>query len=205
MLHEFIDWILITVNGWGYAGIFILMALESTVLPVPSELVLIPAGYLAYQGEMNVLLIWLASTLGSLLGASVNYAFALWVGRPFLERYGRWFFVRPPLLHKTDAFFARHGAISTFTGRLIPGIRHLISLPAGLARMNLVTFSLYTLLGAGLWSAVLIAMGWFIGGNEGLIKDNLPLVTAAVLVFVGLILGGYILWHRRRTTLAQGQ
>ena len=205
MLHEFIDWILITVNGWGYAGIFILMALESTVLPVPSELVLIPAGYLAYQGEMNVLAIWLASTVGSLFGASVNYAFALWVGRPFLERYGRWFFVRPALLHKTDAFFARHGAISTFTGRLIPGIRHLISLPAGLARMNLVTFSLYTLIGAGLWSAVLIAMGWFIGGNEGLIKDNLPLVTAAVLVFVGLTLGGYILWHRRRTTLAQGQ
>ncbi|HYN79803.1 MAG TPA: DedA family protein [Lamprocystis sp. (in: g-proteobacteria)] len=205
MLHEFIDWVLITVNGWGYAGIFILMALESTVLPVPSELVLIPAGYLAYQGEMNVLLIWLASTVGSLVGAGVNYAFALWVGRPFLERYGRWFFVRPPLLHKTDAFFARHGAISTFTGRLIPGIRHLISLPAGLARMNIVTFSLYTLIGAGLWSAVLIAMGWFIGGNEGLIKDNLPLVTAAVLVFVGLTLGGYILWHRRRATVAQGQ
>lgn len=198
MLHELINWILVTVNGWGYAGVFILMALESTVLPVPSELVLIPAGYLAYQGEMNVLLIWLAATLGSLAGASFNYAFALWVGRPFLERYGRWFFVRPELLHKTDAFFARHGAISTFTGRLIPGIRHLISLPAGLARMNLLTFGLYTLLGAGLWSAVLTAMGYFIGGNEGLIQENLPLLTAAVLVFVGLTLAGYVLWQRRR-------
>lgn len=198
MLHELIDWILVTVNGWGYAGIFILMALESTVLPVPSELVLIPAGYLAYQGEMNVVLIWLAATLGSLAGASVNYAFALWVGRPFLERYGRWFFVRPALLHKTDAFFARHGAISTFTGRLIPGIRHLISLPAGLTRMNLVTFSLYTLLGAGLWSAVLTAMGWFIGGNETLIHDNLPLVTGLLVLFCVLLLGGYVLWQRRR-------
>jgi len=198
MLHDLINWLLLTVHDWGYAGIFILMALESTVLPVPSELVVIPAGYLAYQGKMSVSLIFLASTLGSLAGASVNYAFALLVGRPFLERYGRYFFVRPELLHKTDAFFARHGAISTFTGRLVPGIRHLISLPAGLARMNLVKFSLYTSLGAGLWSIVLIAMGYFIGGNENLLKENLPLVTGAVLLFVVLILGGYSLWQRRR-------
>jgi membrane protein DedA with SNARE-associated domain len=198
MLHEFIDWILVTVNGWGYPGIFVLMALESTVLPVPSELVLIPAGYLAYQGKMNVLAIWLASTVGSLAGAGVNYAFALWVGRPFLERYGRWFFVRPALLHKTDVFFERHGAISTFTGRLIPGIRHLISLPAGLTRMNLLTFSTYTLLGAGLWSAVLTAMGYFIGGNERLIQDNLPLVTVGVLLFVALILAVYVFRQKRR-------
>jgi membrane protein DedA with SNARE-associated domain len=199
MLHEVIDWILATVNGWGYAGIFILMALESTVLPVPSELVVIPAGYLAYQGEMSVVLIFLASTLGSVAGAFVNYAFALLVGRPFLERYGRWFFVRPDLLHKTDVFFARHGAISTFTGRLVPGIRHLISLPAGLTRMNALSFGIYTCLGAGIWSAVLIALGYFIGGNEALLKENLPLVTAAVLGCVGLILTGYFVWQRRRT------
>jgi membrane protein DedA with SNARE-associated domain len=198
MLHEFIDWVLATVNGWGYTGIFILMALESTVLPIPSELVVIPAGYLAYQGKMSVVLIFLASTLGSLAGAFINYGFALWVGRPFLERYGRYFFVRPALLHRTDAFFARHGAISTFTGRLVPGIRHLISLPAGLTRMNPLTFSLYTLLGAGLWSAVLIAMGWFIGGNETLIRENLPLVTVALLGFVVLTLAVYYLWQRRR-------
>ncbi|MBV5311112.1 DedA family protein, partial [Chromatium okenii] len=140
-MHAFIDWLLITVNGWGYTGIFILMALESTVLPVPSELVLIPAGYLAYQGEMNLMLIILASTFGSLAGAFINYSFALWVGRPFLERHGRYFFVRPALLNKTDTFFAQHGAISTFTGRLIPGIRHLISLPAGLCRMPVATFA----------------------------------------------------------------
>jgi len=199
MLHEFIDWVLATVNGWGYTGIFILMALESTVLPIPSELVVIPAGYLAYQGKMSAGLIFLAATLGSLAGAFVNYAFALWVGRPFLERYGRYFFVRPALLHKTDAFFARHGAISTFTGRLVPGIRHLISLPAGLTRMNPLAFALYTLLGAGLWSAVLVAMGWFIGGNETLIQENLPLVTTTVLGFVGLTLTGYYLWQRRQT------
>jgi membrane protein DedA with SNARE-associated domain len=198
MLHQFIDWVLATVNGWGYAGIFVLMVLESTVLPIPSELVVIPAGYLAYQGKMNLVLIFLSSTLGSLVGAFVNYAFALLVGRPFLERYGRWFFVRPELLHKTDAFFARHGAISTFTGRLVPGIRHLISLPAGLTRMNVLVFSLYTCLGAGIWSVVLIALGYFIGGNESQLKENLPLVTAALVACVVLTLVGYAVWHQRR-------
>jgi membrane protein DedA with SNARE-associated domain len=197
MLHASIDWILATVGNWGYLGIFVLMALESTVLPVPSELVVIPAGYLAYQGQMSLLLILLASTLGSLAGALVNYGFALLVGRPFLERYGRWFFVRPALLHRTDAFFLSHGAISTFTGRLIPGIRHLISLPAGLTRMPMRTFVLYTCLGAGIWSTILVAMGYLIGGNETLIQDNLPLVTAGVLGFVALTLVGYYLWRRR--------
>ncbi|MEN9501357.1 MAG: hypothetical protein RI964_642 [Pseudomonadota bacterium] len=198
MLHELVNWVLTTVGAWGYPGIFILMALESTVIPIPSELVLIPAGYLAHQGQMNFLLIILSSTIGSLAGASLNYAFALWVGRPFLEKYGKYFFVRPPLLAKTDVFFSKHGAISTFTGRLIPGIRHLISLPAGLTRMNFAAFTFYTTLGAGLWSLILTLMGYFIGGNEQLIKDNLPLVTASVIVFVSMIVLGYYFWQKRR-------
>ena len=197
MLHEFINWILATVQDWGYTGIFILMALESTVLPVPSELVLIPAGYLAHQGQMNFWLIILASTVGSLVGASINYAFALWVGRPFLERWGRYFFVRPELLHKTDAFFIKHGAVSTFTGRLIPGIRHLISLPAGLTRMNPGKFALYTCLGAGLWSLVLTIFGYFLGGNEALLKENQYLITAGVVAFVIAIIGAYMWWQKR--------
>lgn len=199
MLHQFITWILATVHDWGYAGIFILMALESTVLPVPSELVLIPAGYLAYQGKMNLLLIIVTSTVGSLAGASLNYAFALWVGRPFLERWGKYFFVRPALLHKTDAFFERHGKISTFTGRLIPGIRHLISLPAGLARMNLAAFALYTCLGAGIWSSVLALLGYFIGGNELLIKEYLQYLTVGLIIFVILAITAYWQWQQRRS------
>lgn len=197
MLHDLINWLLTTVGTWGYTGIFILMALESTVLPVPSELVLIPAGYLAHQGDMSILLIILASTIGGWLGASLNYAFALWVGRPFIEKYGKYFFIKPTALQKTDAFCQKHGAISTFTGRLIPVIRHLISIPAGLSRLNFATFSMYTLLGAGLWSVVLTLMGYFIGGNEALIKENLPLVTLGVVVFVALLLGVYIIWQRR--------
>ncbi len=198
MLHEFIDWILHTVQGWGYAGIFILMALESTVLPVPSELVLIPAGYLAHQGTMNFAVIVIASTLGSLLGASVNYAFALWVGRPFLERWGKYFFVRPPLLHKTDAFFAKHGAVSTFTGRLIPGIRHLISLPAGLTRMHYGKFAFYTCLGAGLWSLILTAMGYLIGSNEALVQQYLKQITIGLIAFIALGLIVYWQWQKKR-------
>jgi len=198
MLHDFIAWILATVHDWGYTGIFVLMALESTVLPVPSELVLIPAGYLAHQGQMNFGLIVLASTFGSLVGASFNYVVSMLLGRPFLERWGRYFFVRPELLHKTDAFFLRHGAVSTFTGRLIPGIRHLISIPAGLTRMNLGAFAFYTSLGAGLWSLVLTLFGYFLGGNEALIKEYQHLITIGVIGFVALIIGGYVWWQKRR-------
>ncbi len=197
MLHEFINWILATVHDWGYLGIFLLMGLESTVLPVPSEAVLIPAGYLAYQGKMSFILIALASTLGSLAGATINYVFALWVGRPFLERWGKYFFVRPELLHKTDAFFLRHGAISTFTGRLIPGIRHLISLPAGLTRMNYGKFAFYTCLGAGMWSLVLTTMGWYIGGNEELIRQYLKHITIAVVVAMIIAMAIYWWWQKK--------
>jgi membrane protein DedA with SNARE-associated domain len=196
MLHEFINWILETVQDWGYAGILILMALESTVLPVPSELVLIPAGYLAYQDKMNFALIALASTLGSLLGASINYAFALWVGRPFLERWGKYFFVRPQLLHKTDAFFTKHGAVSTFTGRLIPGIRHLISLPAGLTRMNYSKFAFYTCLGAGLWSLILTLTGYLIGGNEALVQQYLQQITLGLVSLIAV--GLWVYWRVQR-------
>ena len=198
MLHDFITWILATVHDWGYAGIFILMALESTVLPVPSTLVLIPAGYLAHQGQMNLWLIILTSTLGSLVGASLNYVVAMWLGRPFLERWGRYFFVRPELLHKTDVFFLRHGALSTFTGRLIPGIRHLISIPAGLTRMNPGAFAFYTCLGAGLWSLILTLFGYFMGGNEALIKEYQHFIIIGVIAFVALVIGGYWWWNTRR-------
>lgn len=198
MLHELIDWILAIVKDWGYWGIFIAMGMESTVLPVPSEAVLIPAGYLAHQGEMNLFMIILVSTLGSLAGASINYVFAMWVGRPFLERYGKYFFVRPALLHKTDAFFRKHGAISTFTGRLILGIRHLISLPAGLTRMNFAKFTFYTCLGAALWSAILALLGYFIGGNVQFFEEHKLLITALILAFIAATLMGYYFWQRNR-------
>jgi len=198
MLHDFVNWVLETVRDWDYWGIVILMGLESTVLPVPSELVLIPAGYLAYQGEMNFALIVLASAFGGVLGASVNYAFALWVGRPFLERWGKYFFVRPQLLHKTDAFFVKHGAISVFTGRLILGIRHLISLPAGVSRMHYGRFVLFTALGAGLWSLILTTVGYLIGGNEDLVQQYLKQITLGMVAVIGAVLFLYWRFQRNR-------
>lgn len=199
-MHDLITSLLNTVNAWGYPGIFILMAMESTVLPIPSELVLIPAGYLAHQGEMNFGMIVLMATLGSWFGASLNYAFAYWVGRPFIEKYGKYFFIKPAALAKTDKFFNKHGAIATFTGRLIPVIRHLISIPAGLTHMNYAQFSLYTCLGAGLWSFILTAMGYFIGDNKTLIEQNLVYVTIGVISFVVLLLALYYGWQKKQAT-----
>ncbi len=197
MLHTFVNWIVTTVQGWGYPGIFLLALLESTVIPVPSELILIPAGYLAFQGKMNFALILITATLGGLTGASINYTFALWVGRPFLERWGRYFFVEPALLHKTDHFFRDYGAVSTFTGRLVPGIRHLISLPAGLARMPRMAFALYTMLGVGLWATVLTLTGYFIGDRIALVERELHWITLALALGATAFFAGWIAWKKK--------
>ncbi|MEK7843517.1 MAG: DedA family protein, partial [Pseudomonadota bacterium] len=154
-MYEIIDWIVRTVGGLGYPGIFIMMFLESSFVPFPSEVVMIPAGYLAYKGEMNLVLAILAGTLGSLTGALFNYYLAVKLGRPFLLHYGKYVMFSEASLRKMEDFFARHGHISTFTGRLIPVVRQYISLPAGLARMNLAVFSFYTSLGAGIWVTIL--------------------------------------------------
>ena len=162
------------------------------MLPVPSELVLIPAGYLAHQGQMNFGLIVLAATVGSLVGASFNYAVAMWLGRPSSNAgentasCGLNCCARPMLSSPSTA------RVSTFTGRLIPGIRHLISIPAGLTRMNPGAFAFYTCLGAGLWSFILTLFGYFLGGNEALIKEYQHHITVGVIAFVALIIGGYV-------------
>ncbi|MEJ2700417.1 MAG: DedA family protein, partial [Desulfuromonadales bacterium] len=149
MFHQVISWIVDTVSLWGYPGIVVMMFLESSFFPFPSEVVIVPAGYLASQGEMSLGLVILSGIAGSLLGALFNYWLAVRWGRPFFERYGRYFLVSPAALDRADRYFARHGHISTFVGRLLPGIRQYISLPAGLTRMNLALFAVFTALGAG--------------------------------------------------------
>lgn len=163
MLHHLIEQLLGLIGSWGYLGVTFLMFLESTVFPVPSELVIPPAAMLAYRGDLNVYLVVLAGTVGSLGGASFNYVAALYLGKPFLEKFGKWFLLPAHKLAKVEAFFLKHGEIGTFTGRLILGIRHFISIPAGLARMNLAKFALLTSLGSGLWCAILAAIGWRAG------------------------------------------
>jgi len=197
-LYQIIDWIVLTVSGLGYPGIIIMMFLESSCIPFPSEVVMIPAGYLAYKGEMSLVLIILAGTFGSLMGALLNYYLAIKLGRPFLLRYGKYVMFNEAGLKKMEDFFARHGHVSTFTGRLIPVVRQYISLPAGLARMNLMVFSFYTSLGAGIWVAILALLGYYIGGNELLIKTYLRdiIITLVVSIIIGI--AGYLRWQRHK-------
>ncbi len=198
MLEAMTGWLVETVFGMGYWGIYLLMSVESSFIPFPSEVVLIPAGYLAARGEMDMGLILLVSLLGSLTGALVNYFGAMWIGRAFLLRYGRYFFIKPSALEKMERFFERHGPISTFTGRLIPGIRQLISLPAGLARMELRLFLFYTALGAGIWGTILTVLGYLIGDNEALIRSYMTQITLVVLSLTGLLLLLYFYIQKRK-------
>lgn len=159
----FIQWCLAHLS---YGVILFLMTLESTVVPVPSELVVPPAAWLAAtEGQLNIFLVILFATLGADLGATINYVLSLWLGRPVVyafarSRLGHLCLVNEEKIKKAERYFDDHGAAGTFIGRLIPGIRHLISIPAGLARMNFWRFLLYTTLGAGLWNCVLAAIGY---------------------------------------------
>ncbi len=199
MLHELAQTLVDLIFDWGYLGIFIMMAIESSFIPFPSEIVLIPAGYLASQGEMNIGLIMLSALGGSMVGAFINYYLALTLGRKILIRYGKYFFIKVETLEKMENFFAKHGHISTFTGRLIPGIRQLISIPAGLARMNIVQFSLFTALGAGIWALILTLIGYFIGENQALINTYLREITIVVLAGLVMIVGVYYSIKKKRT------
>lgn len=192
MLSDIINFIVETISSLGYLGIFILMFLESTVIPVPSEVVMIPAGYLAYKGEMNLLLAILAGIAGSLAGAVFNYYLAMKFGRKFLSKYGKYVLIKEETLEKMESFFEKHGHISTFSGRLIPAVRQYISLPAGLAKMNLFKFSLYTSLGAGIWVLILALLGYFIGSNQALIDEYLKIIIITILGLLAVFVLFYI-------------
>ena len=155
------------LSNLNYGTIFFLMLLESTVVPVPSEFVVTPAAYHAASGQLNVWLVILFATIGADVGASINYFVALYVGRPVIyrfanSRWGHMCLLNQEKVEKSERYFDEHGIAATLTGRLIPGIRHLISIPAGLARMNYGKFLLYTTLGAGAWHSILAALGWYL-------------------------------------------
>lgn len=155
------------LSNLNYGTIFFLMMLESTVVPVPSEFVVTPAAYHAASGQLDVWLVILFATLGADLGATVNYVVALYVGRPVIyrfanSRWGKMCLLNQEKVEKSERYFDEHGIVATLTGRLIPGIRHLISIPAGLARMNYWKFLLYTTIGAGVWHSILAALGWYL-------------------------------------------
>jgi len=198
MLHEIINWLITTIGSMGYTGIFLLMALESSLVPIPSEIIMPPAGYLVQQGKMNMVLVILSGTLGSLFGAYLNYFAAHYLGRPFLLKYGRYVLITEEHFRRVEDYFASHGEISTFIGRLLPVIRHLISLPAGLAGMNHVKFSVYTLLGAFIWVSILTWIGYFLGHEEALIMQYSHQAIIGVLAASFVLVSVYIFLHRRK-------
>lgn len=204
MVRELTTWLVDTIGRMGYPGLVLLMAMESSVLPVPAELVMPPAGYLAARGEMNVVLALVCGVVGSMLGAWANYWVASRLGRWVFVRYGKWVLLSERSLEKTERFFQRHGEIATFIGRLFPVLRHLISIPAGLARMRLDRFFVYTAAGATIWCAILLAIGWFIGKNEAalshaLVTDYSRRAVLALLPIVAVIVVAYV-WRARQAS-----
>jgi membrane protein DedA with SNARE-associated domain len=200
MLKGFIDWLLQTLLAIGYPGIVALMAMESSILPVPSELVMPPAGYLAAKGQMNFALVLLSGVLGSVIGALANYYGARLIGRPLIQRYGKYVLLSEKNLLRSDRFFAEHGEISMLIGRLFPVIRHLISIPAGLHGMPLPKFMLYTAVGAAVWCAILTWIGYFLGQHEGVLRSEEihRYVTWALMVLIPLSVITVIVYVARR-------
>lgn len=194
----FIAWCLEHLNYW---VITLLMAIESSFIPFPSEVVVPPAAYkAATTGELNIFLVILFSTIGACIGAAINYYLALYLGRPLIYRFaesriGHMCLLDSDKVETAERYFDKHGAVGTFFGRLVPAVRQLISIPAGLARMNIARFFLYTTLGAGIWNCILAAMGWYIGRNYSGHLEEKVAEYSGELKIVMLVLGAAVVLY----------
>jgi len=186
MLHALIEWVHALVplwfhllEKWGYAGVIVLMAMESSIFPVPSEVVIPPAAFWATQGRMSFWGVIFAGTAGSYIGSAITYWASLWLGRLLIVRWGRYFFVNPEKLERAERFVHRYEAGGIFFARLLPVVRHLISIPAGIIRMNFAVFSVMTIVGSFLWCSVLAWFGVKVSRNHPeLINDPAAMVAA---------------------------
>lgn len=204
---SFIQWCLDNLNYW---TITLLMTIESSFIPFPSEVVVPPAAYKAAgaNSDLNVFLVVLFATLGANIGAMINYYIAYFVGRPIVykfanSRFGHMCLIDEAKVQKAEAYFDKHGALSTFVGRLIPAVRQLISIPAGLAKMKLSTFLLYTTLGAGIWNAILAAIGYYL---QAIVPEEELMATVTeyshelgyVFIGVGIVIVAYLIYKGKK-------
>jgi membrane protein DedA with SNARE-associated domain len=196
MFNALFTWILNITEGLGYLGITILMAIESSFLPLPSEVIIPPAAYLASQGRMNLFLIIATGVLGSVIGATINYFISLSLGRLVIYKIAnyplaRFILITPEKVSRAEKYFLTNAKSATFYGRLIPVIRHLISIPAGFSRMPYSQFVLFTALGSSVWVSVLAFLGYFVGENQALLTRYYKEISWGLLV-IGVI---GIIWH----------
>lgn len=204
---EFVQWCLDNLNYW---TITLLMTIESSFIPFPSEIVVPPAAYKAANGELNIYLVVFFATLGADLGAIINYYLAYWIGRPLVYRFansriGHMCLIDEASVLKAENYFVKNGNVSTFVGRLIPAVRQLISIPAGLARMNLPKFLLYTTLGAGLWNIILAAIGYYLHSvvpQEELMSKVAEYSKELSYIFItlGVVVVGFIIYKGMKKT-----
>lgn len=190
------DWYMANLN---YFTIALLMAIESTFLPLPSEIVIPFAAYKAGQGELNIFLVVLAGTIGALAGSLINYTLAYYLGRPIVYKFagsklGKVFLLSVEKVMHAEEYFIRNGKTSTFIGRLVPGVRHLISIPAGLAKMNLRDFMLYTFIGAGIWNIILALIGYYLYA----VRDQIFPYIGHILLAMGVIFIVYLIFKTRK-------
>ncbi len=199
LIQSFFQLFLDNLNYW---SILFLMAIESSFIPFPSEVVMIPAGVLISNGTLSWSGVLIAGIIGSLIGAFINYFLALYLGRKAVEilvsKYGKFIFLSKNSLSKTERYFDAHGKITTFVGRLIPVIRQLISLPAGFAKMRLLPFTLYTAAGAGIWCFILVYLGFLFGENWELIDKYLGKISLFIVIILILFVGVYIYFNKSK-------
>ncbi len=198
---------------WGFLFICFFMAVESSFIPFPSEVVMIPAGFMAVRGELtfgnpilDLTIAIIVGLIGCMIGSYVNYCLGLYLGRPVLHKYGKYFFLPPPVLDRAEEIFRQYGEITTFVCRLIPAIRQLISIPAGLSKMNFWRFSFFTALGAGIWTAILALVGFYLGylskdmTYADLVHKGMAMIKANYIwLFIGLalVIATYIAVHKK--------
>ena len=200
LLKPLIDWYLSSLASGGYPLIVLLMAIESSIVPLPSELIIPPAAHLAYtQGNMSLVGIVIAGAIGSWIGATAMYWAARWAGRPLVLRYGKYVFISPAKVEQAERWAARFGSFGIFASRLLPVVRHLIGIPAGIIRMSYAKFSIYTIIGSALWCAVLCWLGVEAGQNEALMAGELKTITLWAIVALAVLGAIYYFFVHRFT------